>query len=301
MWNRKPKDKSSSLRKQEFVLVVIMLGSLAVIIALIFWWNQGLLSAWTTMPTVTTVTTDPVTKATTTKTTIDTDLIAAVLNQRKDLIALMLGAFGAWIGAGAAYFFGRENMREATSSILKMKGATPAEILMQTTVADLKPKPLPRTFKIDDEKDKKVSEILGWLEKDPELFFATIVDAQGKMLYAIDEEAIYRYIAAGDDTPVVDATKVPPEKLKKYDKATSEIGDVVKFVEGQEGFISSKAWKNLINTTSKVNQNSSCALADEKMAEEQKIVAIVVDDKGIPVGYIKSAEIWKLVSSRTSA
>jgi len=53
-----------------------------------------------------------------------------------------------------------------------MKGATPAEILMQTTVADLKPKPLPKTFQEAD----KADDILKWLEEDPDRFFATIVD-----------------------------------------------------------------------------------------------------------------------------
>ena len=289
MRNRKPKDSSSSSRIQEFLLVVIMLGSLLAIVALIFWWTQGLLTIETTTN-----------NATTKGTTIDKDLLAAVLNHRKDLIAIILGAFGAWIGAGAAYFFGRENLREATSSILKMKGATPAEILMQTTVADLKPKPLPKTFTEGD----TAQAVLKWLEEDPDRFFATIVDDQDRMPYAINEEAIYRYIAADRTKPPIiaaDPTQ-PPEKVKTiapYDKDTT-IGDVVKFVKGQKDFNSSKAWQKLIDATSKVNQNSSCALADEKMAEEQKIVAIVVDDKGIPVGYITSAEIWKLVSSRTS-
>lgn len=276
MRSRSPRESSSASRKQEFFLVVIMLSVLVIVITLIFSWTRNL-------PTIT------ITKDNVTTTTIDKELMTDVFSHRKDLIAILLGAFGAWIGAGAAYFFGRENLREATSSILKMKAATPAEILMQTTVGDLKPKPLERTFTFDDETDKKVSEILGWLEKDPERFFAAIVDKEGKVRNVVSEEAIYRFL------------KVKAEKgdgnldLSKY-----SIDEVIKFFEDQAGFRSSKALKKLIDAASRVNENGSCALADEKMAEEQKTVAIVVNDKNVPLGYITSAEIWKFVSSRTS-
>ncbi|MDO8637918.1 MAG: hypothetical protein Q7R34_17070, partial [Dehalococcoidia bacterium] len=175
-----PNNGKSSSRIQEFLLVVIMLGSLLVIVALIFWWTQGLLTIVTTTNNVTTK-----------GTTEDKDLLAAVLNHRKDLIAIILGAFGAWIGAGAAYFFGRENLREATSSILRMKEPSGEEMLIRTSVADLKPKPLPRTFKDSD----TVAEVLKWLLDDPDRFFATIVDNRGKVKYLLHEEAIYRLIA----------------------------------------------------------------------------------------------------------
>jgi hypothetical protein len=31
-------------------------------------------------------------------------------------LTTLMGAFGAWIGAGAAYFFGRENLKESSES-----------------------------------------------------------------------------------------------------------------------------------------------------------------------------------------
>ena len=42
----------------------------------------------------------------------DTD----ILDYYKWTLSVLLGAFGAWIGAGAAYFFGRENLRESSAS-----------------------------------------------------------------------------------------------------------------------------------------------------------------------------------------
>ncbi|MGZ3940127.1 MAG: hypothetical protein ACXVBK_15255 [Flavisolibacter sp.] len=39
-----------------------------------------------------------------------------VLEYYKWTLSVLLGAFGAWIGAGAAYFFGRENLKESSAS-----------------------------------------------------------------------------------------------------------------------------------------------------------------------------------------
>ena len=41
--------------------------------------------------------------------------VTQILDFRKNILAIIITAFGAWIGAGAAYFFGRENQREASS------------------------------------------------------------------------------------------------------------------------------------------------------------------------------------------
>ncbi|MGA2178538.1 MAG: hypothetical protein ABSH15_03005 [Verrucomicrobiota bacterium] len=38
------------------------------------------------------------------------------LEYYKQALSVLLGAFGAWIGAGAAYFFGRENLNESSRS-----------------------------------------------------------------------------------------------------------------------------------------------------------------------------------------
>ena len=37
---------------------------------------------------------------------------------RMSLLTLIVTVFGAWVGAGAAYFFGRENLKEAADSML---------------------------------------------------------------------------------------------------------------------------------------------------------------------------------------
>ena len=40
-----------------------------------------------------------------------------VAEQKYEILALFFAAFGPWIAAGAAYFFGRENLREAYRGI----------------------------------------------------------------------------------------------------------------------------------------------------------------------------------------
>jgi hypothetical protein len=83
--------------KLAFWLVVIMLGILLVLTAGLLWFP------------VEHTTTD----ATGHKVTvIDKEL----LEYYKWSLSALLGAFGAWIGAGAAYFFGKENLRESSRS-----------------------------------------------------------------------------------------------------------------------------------------------------------------------------------------
>lgn len=43
-----------------------------------------------------------------------------LLNYRQSILATIIMAFGAWIGAGVSFFFGRENLREATPKMLQM-------------------------------------------------------------------------------------------------------------------------------------------------------------------------------------
>ncbi len=44
------------------------------------------------------------------------EIVAPIVDYCKWALAVLLGAFGAWIGAGAAYFFGKENLAESSRS-----------------------------------------------------------------------------------------------------------------------------------------------------------------------------------------
>ncbi len=54
---------------------------------------------------------------------------ALVLDYRKNLLAVLVTTFGAWVGAGAAFYFGRENLKDATKSLLEAQGVTGKERL----------------------------------------------------------------------------------------------------------------------------------------------------------------------------
>jgi glycopeptide antibiotics resistance protein len=58
---------------------------------------------------------------------------------RKDVLAIIITAFGAWVGAGAAYFFGRENLRVAADSLLAMRGLSGKELLRRTSIKQIPP------------------------------------------------------------------------------------------------------------------------------------------------------------------
>lgn len=62
-----------------------------------------------------------------------------VLEFRRTILTVIITAFGAWVGAGAAYFFGRENLRVASESLLDMREPSAKEIMNQLTIKDLLP------------------------------------------------------------------------------------------------------------------------------------------------------------------
>lgn len=199
-------------------------------------------------------------------------------SERKDVLGLAFGLFGAWIGAGAAYFFGRENMRTATESMLKMRGRSPAEILAGTRLGDMKLKSLPETFKTND----TIGEILGWLEKKEKRFFAVVVDENAKFEYAVDEEALYRFI-----------NKRMKEGGTDYDAACARpVGEVI------SAFKDDKDLQPLIRAAVAMKEDATAFAANEKMEDEKVFVTIVLDDEKQPTGYITSGDIRKLMLSR---
>jgi hypothetical protein len=51
----------------------------------------------------------------------DTSITARdLLDYRQSISATIIMAFGAWVGAGAAYFFGRENLRDTAQNMMQM-------------------------------------------------------------------------------------------------------------------------------------------------------------------------------------
>jgi hypothetical protein len=199
-------------------------------------------------------------------------------SERKDVLGLAFGLFGAWIGAGSAYFFGRENLRTATESMLKMRGRSPTEILASTRLSDMKPKALPETFIVED----KIGDVLAWLEKKEKRFFTVVVGANDKFEYAIDEEALYRFI-----------NKQIKESGTSYSAACArQISEVI------NTFKDDKDLQSLIHAAVTMRQDGTAFAANEKMEDEKVFVTIVLDDEKQPTGYITRDDIRKVMLSQ---
>ena len=204
-----------------------------------------------------------------------------------DVMALTFGAFGAWVGAGAAYFFGRENLRVATDSMLKMRARSPEEILSQTKLVDMKPKPLPTKFK---EEVATVGDIVKWLKEDLDRFFAVVVDEKERFKCALDEEAVYLFI---HDKLEAHSEKEPDKPFDHDAVCGEKVSEVIKHYKSEE----KKEAKRLIEAAVKLSDDSSALIASDMMERDRKFVTVVVDSKDHPIGYITTADIRQLIST----
>jgi len=95
---------------------------------------------------------------------------SVVLDYRKSILVVLITAFGAWMGAGAAYCFGRENLREASQSLLAMREPSGEERLRRTLVREVAPRAIDWVVKIDDT-------VFGKLESESLRWFIPLIDS----------------------------------------------------------------------------------------------------------------------------
>lgn len=215
-----------------------------------------------------------------------TDATATQTN-RKDLLAIILGAFGAWIGAGAAYFFGRENLREATDSMLRMQGVSPQERLMQTALGNIKLDPVPKTFRRTD----FIEPVVKWLKEDADRFFVVILKSDDSVDLAVEAEAVYLYLV---NNPTTDQTKVELEKVIEFIKKEADKLET----EGKP--VQADHLRNHVDCAVVLKDSDNAWLANENMMQRNVFVTIVVNAKGLPVGIITPTHIRSLMVSSAS-
>jgi hypothetical protein len=93
---QKSKNNKSNISSYRLVVIMLSLLTLLVVMSLVMPLTVFLMSA---------------------KVPVDVTAVSRNLTEyAKWTIAVLLGAFGAWIGAGAAYFFGKENLQESSRS-----------------------------------------------------------------------------------------------------------------------------------------------------------------------------------------
>jgi hypothetical protein len=120
----------------------------------------------------------------------DRELVNDVFEYRRTILAVIITAFGAWVGAGAAYFFGRENLREATRNMLQMREPSAKDRLRKTPVREIPP--LPLDWRPTEK--AKLKEVHARLTERPDYWFIPVFDDKGGLVTVLEEEAFWRYL-----------------------------------------------------------------------------------------------------------
>ena len=205
------------------------------------------------------------------------DYNTKMLAHQKDVLALILTAFGAWVGAGAAYFFGRENLRVATDGLLAMRDLSPKERLRRTSIKQIPPTPIDWTVK----KSTKLSEVKDVLTQKPERWFVPVVKDDDTLETVINEEAVWRYLL--DKLPPATATD---EEKNKYAEAT--VADLLKYVEDTESL------KRFSNIHAVASMETNVGAANDLMDSRHIFLAIVTSE-GKPTHFFTTSEVRKLL------
>lgn len=197
-----------------------------------------------------------------------------LLDYRKSILSLILTAFGAWIGAGAAYFFGRENLREAANSLLQMREQSPRERLRATQVRDIPLRPIDWVVKTSDEL-KVVSEKL---KKETNRWYIPIVQDDGALKTIIHEEGIWRFV----DKLSEDGKPYNEIMQSKILDVLAYIDDVTELLRVKDIYITTTLEKSAGDTY-------------ELMQNKGVYLAVITDDKGKPTNYFDTADVRRVL------
>lgn len=241
-------------RTPEFFLVVVMLIVLVVLVWGVLW--------------------IPITIPEEDETTTLVDL----LDYRKGILAVIVTAFGAWVGAGAAYFFGRENLREAASSLLAMREPSPKERLRQTPVREIPPRILDWIVKTSD----GLEDVTAKLEAKPEYWFVTVVKDDGTLETVIEEEALWRFVKA----QITSAENRVKKAEEAYDAVMSKtVQDVLDEDELQR-------FKDCYVPAT---LDRSAGDIYDSMQDQGLLLAVISDESGKPTHFFTTADVRKVL------
>jgi hypothetical protein len=200
-----------------------------------------------------------------------------ILDYRKNILAVIITAFGAWIGAGAAYFFGRENLRETAKSLLEMRGLSPRERLRRTPIRGLSLKPFDWVVKPQD----KLKDVVEKIKENSDHWFIPIVNADGVLQNIIHEDAVWRFIDS-------ESTKEQPPPYP--DIMAKTVSDVQAYITNQAKSDPRKV-KRINEIYVRVTLEKSAADANELMQNKGVFIAVITDEKGKPTHFVTTAEI----------
>jgi hypothetical protein len=258
---RKQAKKDKDKYTQEFYLVVVLVVSLM------------LLFGWVTIAPITT--------------SDDVDLTAAEeIEYRKHSMSLILTAFGAWIAAGAAYFFGRESQKEQREGMLESQRTTPrgrlhAEKLSQFHLWEL-------SWRVYE--DSPVREILETLKEKPRYWFVPVLTKKGGLVTVLYHKAFYNFLDHHYDT-------VNNKWVEPYgDIMKKTVRDVIAYVN-TESLVPAYRRVKLIDIYVPIKMDMTVGEASERMNQQDKRMAVVFDDGNKPTHFLDTNDIRRFLLS----
>lgn len=190
-----------------------------------------------------------------------------LLDYRKGIMTIIITAFGAWVSAGAAYFFGRENMRMTTESLLKMH-QSPAERFKQMPVRNLPRKPIDWVVKAADTLDTITTKI-----NRKQRWFIPIVKEDGSLENVIHEDAVWIFISDKG-----------AEGMAHADIIKKTIADVVTHIR------SKPEYKEFDMIYVPVGLEDKAGEVHDIMLRKDIYLAVVTDSKGNPKEFLTTAD-----------
>ncbi|MCG2769688.1 MAG: hypothetical protein L6435_15120 [Anaerolineae bacterium] len=253
--------ESRSWWTPEFTLVVVMLGVLVILVLVVLGMPVAIPETDNTQITV---------------------QLTDILRYRTSILTAIITAFGAWVGAGAAYFFGRENLREAANSMLAMREPTPEERLRKTQVREIPP----RLFSWMVSTTTKMKVITEKLTEKTHYWFIPIVDEKGVLETVIEEEAVWRLLQL-EIQKDENKGKSVEEVYQAFEDKT--IAEVLKEIRENED-LSRFGGCHVTTTLTK-----SAADAYDSMQDKWVNLAIVVDKEDKPTHFFTTGDVREVL------
>jgi hypothetical protein len=197
-----------------------------------------------------------------------------MLAHRNNVLSIIITAFGAWVGAGAAYFFGKENLRVAANSLLAMREPSPRERLGQTPIKKIPPTPIPPDWNVTI--DTEISTVQQQITNNPDRWFIPVVRNDGTLDTVMNKEAMWRHLVAQGTSP------------------TGTIADLLKFI------VESDALRHFKDMHVTVTMETMVGTANDLMDSRHVFLAIVVLNRK-PTHFFTTAEVRKLLLQEGAA
>jgi len=186
-----------------------------------------------------------------------------LLDYSKWALSVLVGAFGAWIGAGAAYFFGRESLSESsrsTEAVLRIQQAALRGAATVERIGDLALTAMNTEFMFKTTATKQ--EIITALTQYVDYWWVPVLDKDGK---GILEDLVHARVFWD---PAIVATDSVAKIMSDID-TTPSLKTALGALHGASFFV-------------RAALNDSIADVTETMKKSGAVVGVVVDEKGKP-------------------